>query len=205
MSKLRRPVVAVDLDDVCADRLGVIADMLRIEGAAIEHRQPANWDLSDWGVRDKPFYDRLHYTAFVDQHGYRSMPPLPGALDGLRQLHDWGFLIRIVTGRLWDSQVLIPALSDTAHWLARYSVPVDDVAFVSDKTVVDADVYIEDAPHFITDLQGAGRCVIAMGTRYNRHLPGIRVKSWTEVLRRLPDLLPHHWPVEEFPATSETR
>jgi len=186
----RRFAVAVDLDDVCGDRLGIISSMLRAEGHAIRHHHPADWSLREWGVRDQADYDRLHYAAFVDGRGYRSMTILPGAVDGLMTLHQQGFLIRVVTGRLWNSQVVGQALGDTGCWLADNALPVDDVAFVSDKTAVKADLYIEDAPHFIADLQDAGRQVIVMDTRYNRHLPGTRAASWHDVLRLVPRLLP---------------
>jgi 5'(3')-deoxyribonucleotidase len=187
MTATRPPAVAIDLDDVCADRLGLIAEMLRLEGLDIADRQPTDWDLRDWGVRGKAHYDRLHYAAFVHRAGYRSMAALPGAVDGIRDLHT-DYRIRVVTGRLWNSQVVLPALSDTGHWLAEHGVPVDDVAFVSDKTTIKADAYIEDAPHFIAELQAAGRKVIVFDARYNRHLPGPRARSWDEavhLVRRL--------------------
>lgn len=191
-----RPVVAVDLDDTCADRLGVIADSLRAEGLIVASERPATWDLGDWGVRDQEHYDRLHYGAFVHSPGYRRMPPLPGAVDGLGRLRESGYRIRIVTGRLWNSQVVGPALSGTAAWLADHDIPVDDVAFVSDKTAIQADVYIEDAPHFISDLQSADRAVIIMDAPYNRHLPGPRATAWHEI----PDLVAIHVPRLPFPA-----
>jgi len=183
------PTIGVDLDDVCADRLGVIADMLRAEGHDVPSRHPGDWDLRTWGVRNKAHYDRLHYAAFVERPGYRSMHPLPGALDALRQMRCHGYQIRIVTGRLWTSQVVLPALRDTGHWLAEHSVPVDDVVFVSDKTAIDADLYIEDAPHFVTALQHAERTVIVMDAPYNRHLPGHRAGTWEEILTLIPELL----------------
>lgn len=175
---MAKPVVAVDLDDVSADRLAVIAASLRAEGKHISSAHPAHWDLRDWGVATKADYDRLHYGAFVHSDGYASMPPVDGAVEGLKQLHGMGFTIRIVTGRLWESQVVRAALCGTGRWLESHAVPVDDIAFVSDKTAVAADLYIEDAPHFIEDLQRAGRQVLMMTTAYNTHLPGHRAASW---------------------------
>jgi 5'(3')-deoxyribonucleotidase len=199
----RRLAVAVDLDDVCGDRLGIIASMLLAEGKAIRHRHPADWSLREWGVRDQADYDRLHYAAFVDGRGYRSMTILPGAAEGLAALHQQGFIIRVVTGRLWNSQVIGQALADTGYWLADHALPVDDVAFVSDKVAVKADLYVEDAPHFIADLQDAGRQVIVMDTRYNRHLPGSRAASWQDVLRLVPRLLPGSPAAERQPGGEE--
>jgi glycosyltransferase involved in cell wall biosynthesis/5'(3')-deoxyribonucleotidase len=170
MSGSHRPVIAIDLDDTCADRLGVIAGRLRAEGLEVGQRQPARWDLRDWGVRDQAHFDRLHHEAFVHRPGYRVMPALPAAVEEIQRLRERGYLIRIVTGRLWSPRAVIPALAGTAEWLAEHEALADDVAFVSDKTAVHADVYIEDAPHFITDLRRAGREVIIMHARYNRHL-----------------------------------
>lgn len=65
-----QPVIAVDLDDTCADRTSVLADLLRAEGVAVPERKPATWALTDWGVRDKTHRDRLHHDAFVRGSGY---------------------------------------------------------------------------------------------------------------------------------------
>lgn len=182
---MAKPVIAVDLDDVTADRLGVIAAYLRAEGRTVSRPHPTRWDLRDWGVRDKAEFDRLHYQAFVHDDGYSSMPPLAGAVEGLTHCHRLGYTIRIVTGRLWNAQVVRTALAGTGCWLEAHGVPVDDVAFVSDKTAIAADLYIEDAPHFISDLQNAGRRVLIMSTAYNQHLPGPRAASWSALVPQI--------------------
>jgi len=183
-----RPIVAIDLDDVCADRLEAISSLLAYEGVTTPSRQPRNWDLSDWGVTTKQYYDRLHYGAFVERAGYVDLNPIEGALEGIRRIHEMGGLVRILTGRLWTSQVAGPALSGTGNWLEKHSVPVDDVAFVSDKTAVDADIYIEDAPHFIDDLTKAGRNVLIMSTPYNMRTPGRRVLDWPDIVKAVTQL-----------------
>jgi 5'(3')-deoxyribonucleotidase len=187
------PVIAVDLDDTCADRLAVIAARLRAQGLAVDSRQPARWDLSDWGVRSHDHYDQLHHDAFARGAGYEEMQPLPGAAAGIRQLRAQGWRIRILTGRMWNAEVILPALTGTARWLARHQIPADDIAFVTDKAAVHADVSIEDAPHFIASLQETRRNVIIMDAAYNRHLAGPRAASWAQVpalaaslLRQLP-------------------
>jgi hypothetical protein len=179
------PVVAIDLDDVSADRLGVIAARLADEGHRVGSRYPRRWDLGDWGVTGQEHYDRLHYGAFGHADGYARMPPIEGAVEGIRALHEMGCLIRILTGRLWTAQVVRSALAGTGRWLDHHAVPVDDVAFVADKTAVSADVYVEDAPHFIKDLQAAGRDVIVLDRNYNRHLPGERTSDWPELTRMI--------------------
>lgn len=40
------------------------------------------------GVGDHEHDDRLHYRAFVERPGYRTMRPLPGAVAALRKLHE---------------------------------------------------------------------------------------------------------------------
>jgi len=189
MTRDHRPVVAVDLDDVCADRLGVIATMLREEGVAVPSQRPSPWDLHDWGVRDNADRDQLHYRAFVERDGYRSMAPVPGALEVLTELHQRGARIRIATGRLWTSQVIAQAVAHTGYWLAKHRVPAEDIAFVTDKTAVDADIYVDDAPHFLDDLQKAGRTVIAYDLPYNRSFPGRRARTWSEVLRHIQSVI----------------
>lgn len=187
-------VVAVDLDDVCADRLGMIAAALQAEGIDVGDSSPKFWDLSDWGVRDHGHYERLHYGCFIEADGYRRMAPLPGAVDALRALHLEGVRIRVLTGRLWTSEVVTRTLSDTASWLGHHGIPVDDIAFVTDKAAVMADVYVEDAPHFLQALHAAGRRTITYHKGYNSQTPGPRANNWQSVL----DLL--HSMTDERPA-----
>lgn len=179
----RKCVIGVDLDDVCADRLGVIAALLASEGRPTDGRQPSRWDLSDWGVRDKGDYDRLHYQAFVDRPGYRDMRPISGAITGLRDLHQKGYLIRIVTGRLWTPAIVHRVLADTGAWLEMHGVPADEVAFVTEKEAIDADIYVEDGPHFVTNLQASGKNVIIFSQPYNEECRGLRAHSWGDVIR----------------------
>ncbi|GAA5089301.1 5' nucleotidase, NT5C type [Nocardia iowensis] len=178
MTPPSRPVLAVDLDDVCADRLGVIARDLRAQERPVPSDRPTRWDLRDWGVRDHDDYDRLHYGAFVTGDGYRTMAPLPGAVEGLRTLHESGFRIRVVTGRLWTSQIVGSVLAATGAWLDTHGIPAEDVVFVSDKTAVEADVYLEDAPHFIRDLRALNRAVLVFDQPYNRSFEQPRTTDW---------------------------
>ena len=50
VTREHRPIVGIDLDDTCADRLGSIEAMLREEGVKIPSQRPSSWDLPDWGV-----------------------------------------------------------------------------------------------------------------------------------------------------------
>jgi 5'(3')-deoxyribonucleotidase len=134
-------------------------------------------------VHDHAHFERLHYRAFVERPGYRMMRPLPGAVTALRTLYEHGYLIRILTGRLWTAGLAARVLGDTGFWVEANEIPADDIAFVTDKASVHADFYVEDGPHFLTALHSLQRRVIVFDQPYNQHSRGPRARSWEEVVR----------------------
>ena len=89
--------------------------------------------------------------------------------------------IRIITHRLyvnWGHQV---AVSDTVEWLDRHQIPYRDICFLGAKPEVEADLYVDDAPHNVLALRAAGNRVVIFDQPYNRDLDGDRVRSWAEM------------------------
>jgi hypothetical protein len=46
---------------------------------------------------------------------------------------------------------------------------------------VQADAYVDDAPHNIAELRRAGNPVIVFDQPYNRDLDGLRARTWVDV------------------------
>jgi 5'(3')-deoxyribonucleotidase len=62
-------------------------------------------------------------------------------------------------------------------------VPYRDICFIGAKRDVGGDAYIDDAPHNVTALRGAGYDCIVMDAAYNRDLEGPRACNWSDVER----------------------
>jgi 5'(3')-deoxyribonucleotidase len=185
-------VLGVDLDGVCAD----YTEGFRVHVAEAlgkdprELPDPRTWELTQagWGIKDTEHYYMLHQQA-VHNHLFATMREIPGASDVLWRLSDAGVHIRVITHRLLLNGDHALVVSDTVKWLqaprsdGRSRIPYRDLAFLSDKTGVGADLYIDDAPHNIAALRKAHRDVICFAQPYNTDVGGLRAANWDDVER----------------------
>lgn len=175
-------VLGVDLDGVCADYTAGIRRVVADDRGVSPGDLPAerSWGFEEWGLAPGEF-ERLHHLAVTEHHLYRDLPAIEGCADALWRLSDAGIWIRIITHRLyvnWGHQV---AVRDTVTWLDRCRIPYRDLCFLGTKPQVEADAYIDDAPHNVVALREAGNTVIVFDQPYNRDLDGPRAKDWSEL------------------------
>ncbi len=176
-------IFGVDLDGVCGDFSSafrrVVAEDLSVDEATLPPRQ--HWDFSEWGITDEAHFRRLHRTAVLEHRVFRTMPIIDGCADALWRLSDAGVWIRIITHRLYINWGHQEAVADTVAWLDEHGIPFRDLCFLGAKPEVQADVYVDDAPHNIEALRAAGNDVIAFAQPYNTAVGGIRAGTWEEV------------------------
>jgi len=155
----------------------VVADVLSrdLESLPIER----SWNFAEWGIDQRDF-DNLHEIAVNQRRMLRDLPMIDGAADALWRLSDAGVWIRVVTHRLYVNWGHAAAISDTVAWLDRHRIPYRDICFLGAKPEVEADCYIDDAPHNIDGLREAGNKVIVFDQPYNRDYAGLRAHDWDE-------------------------
>lgn len=175
-------VLGVDLDGVCADHTAafrsVVAAERGIDPADLSEQR--TWDFTEWGL-DSSEFDRLHRIAVMEHRMFRTMPPIPGAAETLWRLSDAGVWIRLITHRLITNWGHAVAVADTVAWLDEAQIPYRDLCFLGTKPQVEADVYIDDAPHNIEALRATGARAIVFSQPYNTELSGPRAAGWTDV------------------------
>jgi 5'-nucleotidase len=136
---------------------------------------------------------------------FRTMPLIEGAADALWRLSDAGIWIRIITHRLYVHWGHEKAVGDTAAWLDANRIPYRDLCFLGAKPQVEADVYIDDAPHNIEQLRAAGNTVITFTQPYNRSLEGEpRAANWAEVEAIVTDSPPSGWAASRCSSPAST-
>lgn len=175
-------ILGVDLDGVVADHTRRFREiMAEIRGVDPETMPlERSWDFGEWGFAPGE-YAGYHRIAVMEHDMFRTMPLVEGAADALWRLSDAGIWIRIVTHRLYVNWGHEKAVADTAGWLDEHRIPYRDLCFLGAKPQVEADAYIDDAPHNIEQLRDAGKTVIAFAQPYNRHLTdGMRAEDWAE-------------------------
>lgn len=175
-------VLGVDLDGVVAEfyeglRL-IAADWKGVSPAKLPKR--VSYGLPEWGIKDRDEYDDLHRFAVTQKNLFNILKPIKGAPSVLRKINRDDIRIRIITHRLYIKYVHLLTVQQTVGWLEKYGIPYWDLCFMKDKAAVGADLYIEDSPENIKELQ-KGHDVIIFTNSTNKGLQGTRANSWEDV------------------------
>jgi 5'-nucleotidase len=175
-------ILGVDLDGVCGDYTRALRDVVAAEKGVDPDTLPVerSWDFGEWGLSPSDF-EQVHQAAVLDHRIFRTMPAIEGAAEVLWRLSDAGVWIRIITHRLYVNWGHAVAVADTVDWLDGAGIPYRDLCFLGAKPQVEADCYIEDAPHNVTALRATGAHVIVFDQPYNRDVAGPRANDWVEV------------------------
>ena len=123
---------------------------------------------------------------------FRTMPVMDGVAEALWRLSDAGVWIRLITHRLYANWGHAVAVADTVEWLDAAGIPYRDLCFLGQKPQVEADAYIDDAPHNIEALRAEGNEVIVFDQPYNRAVTGRRARTWDDAERLVRELLIDH-------------
>jgi 5'(3')-deoxyribonucleotidase len=182
MTDARQYILGVDLDGVCGDYTAAFREVVAKERDVDPSTLPdqRSWDFAEWGLTPDDFHE-LHRAAVLDHHMFRTMPVVEGAADALWRLSDAGVWIRLITHRLYVNWGHAVVLEDTAAWLDTAAIPYRDICFLGQKPQVEADAYVDDAPHNIADLQAQGNTAIIFDQPYNHEVRGLRAHGWVEV------------------------
>jgi 5'(3')-deoxyribonucleotidase len=175
-------ILGVDLDGVCGDYTAALREVVAERTGVGLDRLPLerSWDFREWGLTPEEF-EKLHQAAVLEHRIFRTMPPMSGVAEALWRLSDAGVWIRIITHRLYVNWGHATAVADTVDWLDATGVPYRDLCFLGAKPQVEADCYVEDAPHNVTALRTTGAPVIVYDQPYNRDIAGPRAADWTAV------------------------
>lgn len=185
-------ILGVDLDGVVADYESAfrhhVATIKGVDPASMSRQDTWSFAGSDWPIADDAEFLELHTRAVRDLGMFLTMPVMPGASDALWRLSDAGVWIRIITHRAIIPGAYAQTVADTARWLdfmsqpGRVNVPWKELCFAGQKDHVEADLYIDDAPHNIEGIRESGGEVLVFDQRYNAHLPGPRAADWDAVV-----------------------
>ncbi len=175
-------VFGVDLDGVCADyTIGfreIVAERRGVDPESLPLER--SWSFAEWDMTPEEFSE-MHQFAVVEKRMMANLPAFDGCADALWRLSDAGVWIRIITHRLYANWGHATAVGDTVSWLDNEQIPYRDICFLGAKPQVEADVYIDDAPHNVNALRATGNPVIVFDQPYNTDLDGLRATTWPEV------------------------
>jgi 5'-nucleotidase len=183
-------ILGVDLDGVCGDHTAafrrVVAAEQGIDPATLPDQ--TTWSFHEWGLDDEGFL-AMHRLGVLEYRMFRDMPVIEGCADALWRLSDAGVWIRLITHRLYANWGHAVAVGDTVAWLDASGIPYRDLCFLGNKPQVEADVYVDDAPHNVAGLRAEGNDVIVFDQPYNRDVDGFRAHDWAEVEKLVLELM----------------
>ncbi len=164
-------------------------------------------DLREFSVKvmeargDGPMSDRMLALLeglkedFYRGGGFRDLPIIEGAAEGLDSLRRDGYKIVLITARpYWDYKRIY---ADTLHWLKAGNIAYDMLLFNKDKAeavqkyIFPAQpvAFIEDRDKHALEIVEIGVPVLLIDYEYNRHISDgpllSRVSDWPEIVNKL--------------------
>lgn len=179
-------VVAVDLDGVLYEWDRTAQYMLRTyRGQAQLHQPSESWDWIMENVAKKEW--KWLWNEGVTKGLFRYGHMVTGARVGLEDLVAEGYKLTIVTHR--PSR----AVMDTVDWVSLYlkGIPLHGLHILSNgesKTVVEADILIDDKPENLIEWRDAGRTAVQFVRNWNKNYlidSVLRAEGWKEVVNLL--------------------
>ncbi len=167
--------IAIDMDEVMADTLGAQLDWFR-------ERFGYRWTRAE--LPGKRLFDDLaapehvaaHLAALHEGSFFGALPVMPGAVEVIGRLaarHE----IYVVSAAVQFPGSLAPKV----RWLERHFpfIPTPHIVFAGEKSIVDADVLVDDNADRFPRFRGRA---ILFDAPHNRGVQGYeRACSWAEV------------------------
>lgn len=171
--------IAVDVDETVCDMLGAICARGVFGGDALneDHILPediSTWDLPEW------MYDYMDYELYDTW-----AMPIKGAREAINRLRKQGHRVVFV------SSCYRGTADAKKEWLVRWGFLPDspslrDFIAASDKSLIGADVLVDDAPHNVVSFP---RRAFLIDQPHNQHVRGItRLRDITD----LPEAINHY-------------
>jgi 5'-nucleotidase len=173
-----KPRIAIDMDDVLADTAGKFTQMYLNGYADMPTRHTAE-QLGEQSLRElltKTEFRTLHDSVY-EPGFFRDIPVMPGAKDTLpRLLEKYDIFITTAAMEFKNSFV------DKYDWLQEHfpCLPWRNFVFCGDKSIILADVMIDDMPYNLATFSGETK--LLFHALHNRHESLFtRVQSWADV------------------------
>ncbi len=175
-------VANIDLDGVLYDFIGAMRKAFYRQ-AYLYDTDPLTWDdplnwsvWEEWPITKDEFYDVM-YREVLNGEVFGQGAPIEGARDGMLQLSELGYHIRIVTSKTLRSAVVThEARGNALDWLYSNVIPYDTISFTDTRGKLDyqADLIVDDKPRFSQWVQKGSTNLL-----FNQ--------NWNKTIKRWPD------------------
>lgn len=175
--------IGVDLDETIYPLINVFGEWLEEEGWDCSNPLP-QYNYFEGYTKDgqnMTAYDFHRELAHSIRSGcaYSAGDPYPGTENALVDLAYRGHRLHVVTARLIPGAYHESVLA-THRWLAKLNVPFSSIIINKNKSVIETDLFIDDATHNLVNLRNAGISAIAMNQPWNKDWDGPGVNNILE-------------------------
>jgi 5'(3')-deoxyribonucleotidase len=163
--------IAIDQDTVLADLTSKWLSVYNHEYQDnLTPDQITEWDISSFckcGLDIYKIVERPHF--------YADLPVVPGSQEGVRTLIELGYNVCIASASPFS------AYQDKEKWINVYfpQVPKDNIIFTRNKSLVAADILIDDGTHNLEVFNGLPILFDAPWNRSENRF--VRVRNWAEI------------------------
>jgi 5'(3')-deoxyribonucleotidase len=183
----RRFVIAVDMDEVLVDTYNRWLEIYNnIWDDDLTKDKITSWAAHDFVKPEcgEKMYDILNIPGF-----FSDLDPLPGAIEGVKELMARGHEIVICTATPKASSM---GYHEKRLWIEKHIPGFDTKNFISThrKDLVSTDILIDDGIHNIRDFQGIAICIERPWNVMYKHEADAWARNWDDVMEIL-DLLEH--------------
>lgn len=161
MKKLK---ILLDMDETVVDLIGDwLAAYNRQWSDNLTKDKVTGWDFHTYCKAEcgKQVYDILQRPGFFDY-----LPPMPGAVGAVRTLHAQGHELLFAT-----STPSADAARGKVEWIKRtfgdLGYGISKIIQIADKSLIDADMLVDDKPETILQWAKAGRQIVAIVHPHN--------------------------------------
>lgn len=172
---MKKPILLLDMDDVCAcHNERWVESFFQKTGITLNSDEWTGWNLAEIYPEDmiEPLYSILKEPGF-----FRHLEPKEGCVEGIKTLLEHDFDIVFLTASPPH------AYQEKYEWLEEHLpfVPKPNLVLTHRKDLVHGDFLVDDGPHNLLD--SPAKIKIAFDHAYNRSLTQFpRVKNWNELV-----------------------
>lgn len=187
--------IALDVDDVCLEFNKMLCTKIAEEfSTVIDIEDITHWDW--WNDTCDIAFPKNNMWEWLKSNPsyWAEAPPMPGALNGIKELKRKGHTVHLVTSKPdWARQSMWA-------WLAKHNPTVDGITIVTSRgnklqhpqSKLQAvghlhDMIIDDKAETCLEWEKTGKAVILFDRPWNRDVEESsnlrRAKNWTEILR----------------------
>lgn len=170
----KKNIIALDIDDVTLDLIPHwIAFYNKETGDNLTINKIKSWDMAAYAA----YPDKL-YAYLKNRNLYKGISPVSGAIGGINKIRKKGYRVVFATVSTNEQSGVKFNVLKSLKIVESYN----DYIEASDKSLILADIIVDDKPDNVVGFSGAG---LLFTKPWNKTFKLPRANNWKEVIRQI--------------------